>query len=281
MDPGSPSAVRGVNGLAMLDNFGRGWAASSHLDDERTHAFQVIFQSNDDGRTRALLHTYQVVDASAVGGSSHQVIANSVSVDADGQLEVDAADVPAHDPGPDQARSGRLMLARLTGLVALLACAVACGGSAAPPVTAAGSPGPTPSASTSPGPPVCAPLSRFSVASVLLSNQLGATPVPHPPSYLQHVLDTAVDALHATRPLVGGTTADDVDAQISYWTVLRSTLATDGYQPSELTAAQSRTLDQEAGRVGSQAAGDRLRAYALATCGPGINPTPQQLGSFS
>ena len=44
MDPGSPSAVRGVNGLAMLDNFGRGWAASSHLDDERTHAFQVIFR---------------------------------------------------------------------------------------------------------------------------------------------------------------------------------------------------------------------------------------------
>ena len=141
------------------------------------------------------------------------------------------------------------MLARLTGLVALLACAVACSGSAAPPVTAAGSPGPTPSASTSPGPPVCTPLSRFSLASVLLSNQLGAAPVPHPPSYLQHVLDTAVDALHPTRPLVGGgTTADDVEAQISYWTVLRSTLATDGYQqPSSPPPSRGRSTRRPAG----------------------------------
>lgn len=84
-----PTAVRGANVTGLGIDAARGLVEAQHLDDANVRTYQVTFEQNDDGRTRALMRTYQVFDNSALGGGPHDVSANYVTVGADGRLHED------------------------------------------------------------------------------------------------------------------------------------------------------------------------------------------------
>jgi hypothetical protein len=81
-----PSRVRVGNGVALGENLFRGGVVLSHIDDSRVHAYQVSFQQNDDGRVRAVMNAYQVIDNTKLGGTSHDIVPTHVSVGPDGNL---------------------------------------------------------------------------------------------------------------------------------------------------------------------------------------------------
>lgn len=88
-EPANPanygSRVVTANGVALGINVLNGVSVAEHLDDSQIHAYQVTFQQNDDGRVRALMHSYQVVDNTQIGGGSHDLYSSYVTADSDGK----------------------------------------------------------------------------------------------------------------------------------------------------------------------------------------------------
>jgi hypothetical protein len=165
----------------------------------------------------------------------------------------------------------RAALARTMGALGVGAIVLSgCGGS-----TEAAAPGASPAAA-----PVCAPMNQYLVAARLLGQQLTGQD-KRPPLYLQHVVDSGISALQQIKTTGSGTTPTDADTTLQYWTSLRITLAGDGFDVAKVTKEQDVALGNRGRILGSADAGDRIVSYASTTCGPGVEPTAQQLAAFS
>ncbi len=131
-----------------------------------------------------------------------------------------------------------------------------------------------------PAAPGCAPMNQYLIAARLLGQQLTGQD-KRPPLYLQHVVDSGISALQQMKVTGPGTTPTDADTTLQYWTSLRIALAGDGFDVAKVTKEQDAALGDRGRLLGSADAGDRIVSYATTTCGPGVEPTAQQLAAFS